>query len=96
MTSAPFARLVSSLVFHDVEERLHLLGASPLVLVATGERGNEIAFPELSVPGVCGTGDVRVHYVLGDHGELGENGAVPPAQISVSDSPDRIDKGLDN
>jgi hypothetical protein len=51
--------------------------AFPAVLVAAGEICDEIALFEFSVFGGCGAVGVGVDEVLGDHGEFGEDCAVP-------------------
>jgi hypothetical protein len=51
--------------------------AFPAVLVAAGKVGDEIAFFEFSVFGGGGAVGVGVEKVLGDHGEFGEDCAVP-------------------
>ena len=60
----------------DLEEWLLLLGAIAAVLVATGEGGHQIALLVLS--SICvRAGDVGVEPRLGDHGQLGEDSAMP-------------------
>lgn len=59
-----------------------LLGAVATVFVAAGEVGDEVAFLELAILRCGGAVCVCVDEILGDHGELGEDRAVPSRLVS--------------
>jgi hypothetical protein len=82
--SEQFSRSVVSLPLpvEDVKERLLFPGAIAAILIATGEGSHQITLlvlPSISVR----TGDVGVEQRLRDHGELGEDGAMP-SRIRIS------------
>lgn len=54
-----------------------LCGTIRFLAGATGEVGYEVTLLVGAVFGVRGAGGVGVEEVLGDEGELGEDGAVP-------------------
>lgn len=78
----PFPSHALLLALQDLEKRLLFLCTVSPVLVTAREIRDQVALPVESVLGVRAR-DIGVEQALGDHGELGEDGAVPSAEVLV-------------